>query len=303
MSDSLLDFDDDINESEIANNSDVGGQIIGAESYQASCIAGMAHEDYLEIDAASSSALKTIYTHSPAHYRCEKAQGFKPTKAMQMGTAIHCGILEPELFDDLVAVQPEVNKRTNAGKAEFAAFEAENEGKIILTEIEMLHVVRAIESVGKHAGAQALLTSGGRPELSLFWQDNRTRVHCKARFDFLRDDMMAVDLKTTDDASPRAFARTIVNFEYPMQAAHYWSGAEHVFNESLRAWAWIAIERQPPYGVAVYTCPANVIAAAMYKVSTALDQYEQAKSSGWWESYTEEIHHAPIPNFYTRVRD
>ena len=117
MSDDQLSFDDDIDDSDMTDDSQVDGQIMGAESYQSSCIAGMAHEDYLDIDAASSSALKTIYTHSPAHYRCEKAQGFKPTKAMQMGTAIHCGILEPELFDGLVVVQPEVNKRTNAGKA------------------------------------------------------------------------------------------------------------------------------------------------------------------------------------------
>ena len=49
----------------------------------------------------------------------------EPTPAMIMGSAVHSAVLEPDLFPTEYVMGPQgLNMRTNAGKAEFAAFEA-----------------------------------------------------------------------------------------------------------------------------------------------------------------------------------
>ncbi len=44
------------------------------------------------------------------------------TKTLDLGTAFHCRVLEPEEFSNRFIVAPEFNRRTNAGKEEEKAF-------------------------------------------------------------------------------------------------------------------------------------------------------------------------------------
>ena len=79
-----------------------------------------------------------------------------------------------------------------------------NQGRIILSpEVwEQLHAMAA--AVHAHPAAGALLTSvPGEAEKSVYWNDPTTGVLCRCRPDWWREDDVLVDLKTTDDASPR----------------------------------------------------------------------------------------------------
>ena len=72
----------------------------------------------------SKSGLDLI-AKSPAHYWSRyldpNREKKEPTAAMLLGTAVHFAILEPEEFGRRYQVLPEINKRSNAGKAEFEA--------------------------------------------------------------------------------------------------------------------------------------------------------------------------------------
>ncbi|EIH5818750.1 PD-(D/E)XK nuclease-like domain-containing protein, partial [Escherichia coli] len=60
------------------------------------------------------------------------------TKTLDLGTAFHCRVLEPEEFSNRFIVAPEFNRRTNAGKEEEKAFlmECASTGKTVITAEE-----------------------------------------------------------------------------------------------------------------------------------------------------------------------
>lgn len=254
-------------------------------------------EDYHAIEAMSTGGAKKIL-RSPAHFRLARDTPNEPTDAMEFGTAVHCGVLEPDDFDARICIAPEVNKRTNAGKAEWSYFQQCNEGKIILSADDMARARKCIDAVRMHPAAQRLL-EGGQNEVSLFWHDGRYKVPCKCRFDILNYGG-GVDLKTTQDASPEGFGRSIAQYLYHAQGAHYNSGAEHILNASLEFFAFIAVESEPPHCVACYTLPTNAMLAGSRLIAEALARYAAALDAGKWPGYPETIQPIQLPRWATR---
>ena len=78
-------------------------------------------------DYLSYSALKA-FAKSPNHYLQYVNKEHTETPAMVLGSLTHCLVLEPERFAAKFAVAPKVDRRTNSGKALWAAFEHESEG-------------------------------------------------------------------------------------------------------------------------------------------------------------------------------
>jgi len=163
----------------------------------------MPAEQYHAIEAMSSGGIKKML-QSPLHYKLMRDTPNEPTPAMQFGTAVHAGALEPYTFSERVVAAPEVNKRTKDGKAEWDAFAAANAGKVVLSADDYARALRCIEAVGNHPGAMRLL-HGSRREVSLFWIDDTYKVPCKVRLDVWNFGGI-VDLKTTQDAAPRRSA-------------------------------------------------------------------------------------------------
>jgi len=281
---------------------DHGVEVMGADSYKSGLVEDMDFSDYLAIDAASSSKLKTIIDKSPLHLKAEEQQTRKASTEMDIGTAVHCMVLTPDLIDVTVVEMPDLNLRKPADRERKEAIISGLEpGQVLLKPDEIHRAECCARAIQNHKGAMHYLEMPGRSELSGFWQDNETRTNCKMRFDRLTDDLIAVDLKTTNDASQRGFMRTIQNFRYDVQAGFYNSGSEHVFNESLRYWLWIAAEYQAPYGVQVFLCPAPLMAIGLYRANDALAQYALAKESGFWPSYPETIQRMEMPRYYMQI--
>lgn len=251
---------------------------------------------YHTIEAMSASGTKKML-RSPQHYVLARTQPSKPSAAMEFGTAVHAGVLEPETFNDAVVVAPEINKRTAAGKAEAEAFAAAHAGKVVLSPEDWERCAQTIAAVRKHPAAAQLLNGGDR-ELSLFWRDGKYNVPCKSRFDAFNHNIV-IDLKTCQDASPETFARTIAQYLYHLQAAFYFSGAEHVLNATPAAFAFIAVETEPPFAVACYVLPANGILAGAHLANIALERYAAALASGEWPGYSETIEVIKLPKWAT----
>ena len=252
--------------------------------------------EYHAVEALSNSGIGRIL-QSESHYDHWWQHRKPPTANMIFGTVVHAAVLEPGTLPQLVAVSRKFDKRTKDGKAGAEAFAAENAGKIILDQDTYDQAMRCADAVLAHPKVQALLL-GARVEVSLFWQDPAYDVPCKARMDILAliDGMPVIgDLKTTDDASPDAFGRSIASWWYHRQAAWYYAGHEAVLDKTPANFLFIAAEREPPHGVALYYLePAHILAGA-HRIDEALLRYRDARQNKRWPGYPEAIAPARIP--------
>lgn len=258
----------------------------------------MPAETYHAVECMSSGGLKQILK-TPQHFRMYRDKQRTTTDYMDFGTGVHYGVLEPQRWLSDVIRAPMVNKRTNAGKAELAEFEAVHIGKLILSDEDYRRALRCIDAVRSHPMASKLL-AGAEIEISMFWNDAEYGVPCKCRWD-ARNHGMTIDLKTSVDASPEAFARTAANMFYHVQAAHYMSGGEHVLNETPDAFINIVAESEEPHGVAVYEMPSAAIRMGRHLADEGLSRYRAAMAANAWVGYPETIQPLPFPRWALRV--
>lgn len=258
---------------------------------------GMPAADYFAIEAMSQSGAKEI-RRSPMHYRFARDNPTAPTDAMRLGTAIHDGVLEPDKFAERVVAMPVLNARTRAGRAMRDAFLAANAGRVVLSADDFDRARRCIDAVMRHPAAIAMLT-GAQIETAFFWVDAEFRVPCKGRTDISNHGGMA-DLKTTTDASAEEYSRTIANYAYHAQAAHYFSGAEHLEHKTPDFFVHLVVETEPPHGVAAYEIPGNAIKTGAELMREALRRYRDSLASGFWPGYPRTIQRITLPRWATR---
>lgn len=219
----------------------------------------VSYEDYAAVKAINVSRLKELQ-RSPLHYQYRLTHP-KETAALNLGSATHVAILEPERFDRDHAVWGE---RTDSGRmrprngSAWEAFERANAGRRILTEDEHTKVLAMQAAVRGDAVAMEYLASGD-PEVSMTW-DGDDRL-CKGRVDWLTqvDGVHTiVGLKTARDCRPYVFGSASAKLGYALQWAWYYDGYERITGRSARM-VEIVVESEAPHAVAVYHIPSDVL--------------------------------------------
>lgn len=249
--------------------------------------------DYHAIDALSASGAKHLL-RSPAHYLAQKEQPMQPTAAMRLGTAVHTMILEPEKADIEIARAPKVDKRTKVGKETIELFERENAGKLCLDADVYDKAAAIADAVYKHPTARELLKDG-QSEVSMLWKAYGD-TPCKARFDYYRGDGI-VDIKTTQDASPEAFARSIASLKYHMQAAHYLQGYREVTGWDADHFTFIAVENEPPYAIGIYRLDDASLQTGRMLMEKAATAFRTAADPVQWKGYRQDIETISVPSW------
>ena len=274
----------------------------------------LSHEDYLRVEALSASGIKRIL-QSPMHYDFDRTQPRTETESMLVGTALHMAVLEPARFATSYAVAPDdAPRRPTAAQLNakspsattveavryWAKFDQETEGKTLLTAEQAARVEGMARAIRRHPAHDEFLCDGA-PEVSLMWEDARLRIPCKARFDYLRPDGIAIDLKSCQDASLDGFARAVATFRYHYQHAWYNNGHEHVNGRSLKAFLFFAVESVAPFGCAVYVLPSNAVLFGNDRCEEAMLLYAQARKTGYWRGYSEKIQPLALPRWATTI--
>lgn len=237
----------------------------------------MSNEAYHGGPGLSKSGLDLL-AKSPYLFRYRPK--IEPTKALLIGSAFHAATLEPHTFPSLFAVAPEVNARTNAGKAELELFKQANAGKSILAMEDAEKVAAMAQAARNHPIAAALLACGVA-ETSIFHRDEATGELLKCRPDWMVDDLL-VDLKSTEDASAAGFSRSCWNYRYHVQAAYYLDIANAVMDRRFTAFVFIAVEKAQPYQVAVYHADYEMIMAGRMEYRRLVDLYHNCRVADRW---------------------
>lgn len=253
------------------------------------------NEEYHSAPGISKSHLDTIAGKSPLHYWHRylnpDRQPEEPTPALILGTAVHSIVLEPDLFAVGYVPNPGIDRRSNAGKAEYAAFQAEHKGKIILSDEDYQTCLHIRDAVHRHPLAKGLLT-GGKAEQSFFALDPDTGELIKCRYDYLHDGGgMAVDVKSTEDASPAGFGKSAANFRYFLQPPWYFDVLDILYGETPKHWAFLAFEKKPPYAIGVYYATEDLMALGREVARRDFMRIVECKKAGTWEDYGVE----PLP--------
>lgn len=244
-------------------------------------------DQYHAHPAVSKSVLDKI-ARSPLHARAYlDGQREEPTAAMQFGTALHACVLEPELFASQYAVF-DGDRRTKDGRARYEALQAA--GTSIISAADYDAITAMTMAVRDHVVAGRLLQDG-IAEASVFWPHPPTGLELKCRPDWWREDGIVVDLKTCEDASPAGFARSVANYRYQVQAAHYMSGTQ------AKRFIFIAIEKRAPYAVAVYELDADALELGHALRERDLQQFASCAEFDLWPGYPPEIMSLTLPKW------
>lgn len=240
-------------------------------------------------ESISNSGLRLV-SRSPAHYRY--APKLESTRAMVIGSALHMAVLEPDLF-----LGKYVDSKCEDRRSKYYKDLAERYGgEYVLTIEETKHVVGIRDSLWSKFGE--LLSLPGHTELSGFSTDPETGVMCRHRFDKLTNCGIAIDLKTSVDARPEAFSRSIYNYGYHMQNAFYADQYEWITGEQITDFIFLVVESEAPYACKMYRLNQESIEVGRYMYRQALNEYASCKGTGVWPAYYgDEIEEIGIPHW------
>ena len=201
---------------------------------------GVSNADYHSSPGISKSGLDAI-NRSPAHFKYSAQR--EPTRAMEIGTAIHTAILEPERFEAEYVLLKHVTDRR---QSEYKDAVKERGSERVLVSTEAVKVAAMQESIYSNQAAKDLLNKPGKSELSFFAKDPQSGVLCKCRFDYLCFDKTAIDIKKTQDAQADAFSKSVANYRYHVQAAFYKDVFFWATGLPLGAFIFLAVEEESP---------------------------------------------------------
>lgn len=198
--------------------------------------------------------------------------------AVDIGTAFHALLLEPDTFHSLYVVDftppPEAITTVDGLKAaltdrglEFKAaaskaaltallldadpsapvsealqqaWAAGVKGRQVLTPAEWIKLSLMRESAMAHPFARRLIEAEGASERSYYWIDAETGELCRARHDKAIPRLgVNVDLKTTGDIGK--FARSMADYRYHVQDAFYTDGHRAAAGDDLRGFPFLVV--------------------------------------------------------------
>ena len=248
-------------------------------------ISGMPDTVYHATDGFISSSGLSVFNRSPAHYKYGAPK--EKTRNMALGSALHCALLEPDIFKrDYMKLDGVKGRQAAAWKQ---AIKHRDED-YTLTEPESDYIALMQESVYAHQRASVILNTAKEKELSVFTQCPTTGVNVRVRIDILgggSESGYAFDVKTTRDARDQAFSRSINDYRYHVQAALYMDAWEWETGEKLDGFKIVCVESDMPCSVMVYELDDIAIMLGRKAYQQDLINYAECLNTGNWGHYND----------------
>lgn len=236
----------------------------------------ISNADYHRHPSISKSGLDLI-ARSPAHYFYAARR--EATRAMEIGTAVHAAILEPERFASQYMLLRDVTDR-RASEYKQAVKVHGSEFTLAGPEADRVSGMQA--SVQANPRAMSRLGAPGKSEVSIFTTDPVTGVPVKIRLDWLCDDGRGLDLKKTQDIRADEFSRSVARYRYHVQAAFYMDVYKWETGEDLREFAILAVEESMPHANRVFLLDDEALQIGRMEYRADLNLYAECMDRGEW---------------------
>ena len=195
------------------------------------------------------------------------------SKTTDIGTALHCAILEPEKYKDHIVVS-EFKGRTAKG---FEAEQLANKNKVVLTKDEYDQVNLMAKSVFCHPSAKSILDLDGDCESSVFVKDEETGINLKCRpdKDAVESASIVIDVKTTasidDWRSDKEWINPLYKFNYGHGASFYMDVLEQHYKTEIDSFVFLVIQ--------------NSVALGRYPVAVFQISRQELIELGFWDRH------------------
>lgn len=269
-------------------------------------VEGMSNAQYHARPEYSSSQLKDMI-RSAAHFyshNIAKEHDKERKACMDFGTLAHTLFLEPEQFTNEFVIAPTFNRRTNAGKAEAAAWEQENEGKILVTEEQVQSAERIIKNLQTLSMYGVMQNNYGMAEASFFFTDPIFGLELRVRPDWhivpcsALPNGLILDLKTTSDARAIAFQKQCGNFAYDLSAAMYREGFQQVYGtEEKPDFIFLVAENTAPFNVKQYKASNLFLSVGEQRYYRAKELLAESLLLQKWDGYSKELEEINLPSY------
>lgn len=241
--------------------------------------------------ALSSTGARLLlpeYKGSPKKFQWEKTHP-RNSRAFDVGTAAHSKVLG--IGSGIVIYPPEhltASGNVSTSKAT-VAWEAAQRAKGLtpVSPDEAARVDAMAEAVLKHESARPLLEVAVNREVSVFADVDG--VPSRARFDALSDEtrrgILAVDVKSTTDATEAGFTRSVKNFGYETQEAWYEDVYEASESRPVDEFWFVAVETSGPHEVVVHSIEEYWLRMGRARAAAARRIFAECTASGVWPGY------------------
>lgn len=245
------------------------------------------HADPCVKPSLSSGVLRALLERSPlhaklAHPRLNPDYARDEDDRFDLGTAAHQYVLEGTA--DFVVVDAS-DWRTKAAKEQRDGARASGKTPLLASQWETVQAMASAfhDGMARHEIGD-LLRTPGNPEATCVWKESDT--WCRARFDWLPTTKdIILDYKTTGNASPDAFSRTIFSLGYDVQAAWYLRGARAVVPGKDWSFCFVAQETEPPYALSVCEPSEGALDLARRRIERGLEIWRECLASDAWPAY------------------
>lgn len=260
----------------------------------------MTHDEYHSLSAIGRSALIT-FGQSPAHFwhyfLNPQAQPKAPTPAMIFGAAFHAYVLEPLEYQTKYVEAPTSSKVSKAYRLAEEDAISNNQVIVPLGTATLCHQLS--QAVHEHQTAHQILTTKGFHEATFLATCPNTDLEVKCRADCITNSGWVVDLKTTQNASPDAFTKTIANFQYHVQAGFYLDVIEWATGTRPKGFLFICVEKDAPNAVSVIRASDSMIEAGSRRARSLLDQMADCFNTFGpnqpWPAYAQDVVEVNLP--------
>lgn len=234
--------------------------------------------------------------------------------AMTFGRLVHTVILEPHKLDAYAVLDPSiigvkadgsVADNPTATKAwKDAVFAAKRDGLTVISPKMLQHAIAMSEDIHAHPEAGRLLAAATDHEVSAY-ADHPSGARVRARFDIIGPGFIA-DIKTTRDADPETFGRTMHGFMYHVSAANYLDVARANSLPAAR-FDLICVEKEPTpggdYRVSVLEIHPDAIEIGRQLMAEACNRWLANGKRVDLPSYGDERHVIDLPPYAYETDD